>query len=97
MVDKAQELPGGFKSTSSTLAVFDPGDFSGVKAKQDAKDAQKKQKEALEKQRKIEQQRLAEADSEVKRRQATASRGRAGRRSLIATSETGLATNLGGS
>jgi len=62
-----------------------------------AERAQKKQAAEIAKQQKIEDQLLAEGDSEVKRRQALAKRGKSGRSSLIATSQTGLASNLGGS
>jgi hypothetical protein len=96
-LDKLQELPGGFKSSESTRMVFDPGDFAGTRARSEAKEAAKRQKKAISKQKKIEDQRLAEAESEVKRRELSATRGRSGRRSLIATSETGRATTLGGS
>ena len=62
-----------------------------------AQRAQKKQAAEIAKQQKIEDQLLAEGESEVKRRQALAKRGKSGRSSLIATSQTGLASNLGGS
>jgi len=46
--------------------------------------------------RKKEDVRLAEAQDEISRREAGASSPKAGRRSLIKTGPTGLATNLGG-
>ena len=56
--------------------------------------AQKRQAEALlKKQMQTEDVRRAEADDEIARRAAT---GRGGRKSLIKSSPTGLATNLGG-
>ena len=65
----------------------------------EAERAQERQTKMLKKQEKIEKQRAAEAESEVKRRQALTMGRRTGRRSLIATSETGTAataSNLGG-
>lgn len=50
--------------------------------------AEQKQKESL---------RLAEAESDIARRRAGATSGARGRSSLIATSQTGVTGNLGGS
>ena len=63
--------------------------------------AEKRAKEAaarMEEQRKKEQTRLAEADSDINRKKALMSRGGAGRSLLIKTSPTGTgnASNLGG-
>ena len=59
--------------------------------KSSAKRAQKAQEAALAKQKQVEEQQLAEKDDEIARRKALASSGSAGRRSLIKTSETGVA------
>ena len=61
-----------------------------------AKEARRKQQEALARQEQREKVRLAEADSEVAKRKAMAGSKGAGRRSLIKTSPTGLSQNLGG-
>ena len=86
----------GVARPGTLRSLFDPMDLTGSKAKSEAKKAQERQEKAIAEQKKKEAQRLAEAESEVKRRQAIASRGRSGRGSLIATSQTGLASNLGG-
>ena len=54
-----------------------------AKTQEEAKEAQRKQEEAIGKQRQQEQLRLAEAESDVKRRRFLARAG--GRRSLIAS------------
>ncbi len=77
------------KNSEKLLKPFRTGKSSAMRA-------QKKQTALIEKQQKQEAMRLAEADSEVKKRKAFATRGRSGRQSLIATSETGLSSNLGG-
>lgn len=56
-----------------------------------AKRAQRAQEAAIAKQKQVEDQSLAEKDDEIARRKALASSGRAGRRSLIKTSEAGVA------
>tara|TARA_R110002096_G_scaffold103118_1_gene227357 strand:+ start:623 stop:892 length:270 start_codon:yes stop_codon:yes gene_type:complete len=61
-----------------------------------AERAQKKQAKMIAEQQKKQDQLLAEGESDVKRRQALATKGKAGRKSLIATAETGLPSNLGG-
>lgn len=61
---------------------------SGIQGQQASLIAEQKRRETL---------RTAEATSSVKRRQAGAASKSTGRRSLIATSQTGLATTLGGS
>ena len=63
-----------------------------------AKKAQKAQEAQIAKQRQAEELKLAEEESEVARRKATARGGRGGRSLLVATSPTGTAraTNLGG-
>ena len=86
----------GAAKPGTLTSILDPADFAGTHAAGQARKAERKQKKAIAEQKKIEDQKLAEADSEVKRRQAIGTKGRAGRRSLIATSETGLATKLGG-
>jgi len=55
---------------------------------------QKQAKEASQKQMQMEQLRRDEAESEIATRKAAAGKG--GRRSLIASSPSGLSTNLGG-
>lgn len=90
---------GFFTGDVGSIAKGAFGDFEGGvrTGRSTAMRAQEAQKKAIAERQKKEEQLLAEADSEVKRRQALAVRGKTGRRSLIATSETGLATNLGGS
>ena len=66
------------------------------KARREAKEAAEKQKIEIAKQQKIEQGNVARAESEVNRRKTVAGVSRRGRQSLIRTSPTGLATNLGG-
>lgn len=61
----------------------------------ESKEARRKQQELLRVQEQREQARLAEADDEVARRRLGATKT-GGRRSLIKSSPTGLATNLGG-
>ena len=56
---------------------------------------QEKQSLLIERQRQVEQIKLAEADDEIARRKTLAQSGKAGRKSLISTSEQG-ATTLGG-
>ena len=87
----------GIAGPGTLRSLFDPMDLMGTGAKSDAKKAQKRQKAEIAKQKKIEDQKLAAAESEVKRREASGANSRAGRKSLIATSQTGLASNLGGS
>jgi len=79
------------------------GDISGSDAKKEAKEARlaaerqaAKQRELLEAQQQKENLRKAEAESEVEKRKRAATAGKAGRQSLIKTSPTGLAQNLGG-
>jgi len=91
-----------------TLNPFDPKAFSKAHLKQDkanifrtgktaAKKGQERQSLLIEKQRQREEIKLAESDDEISRRKALAKSGKAGRRSLIQTSEAGVgATNLGG-
>jgi hypothetical protein len=55
-----------------------------------------KQKKLIAEQQRREELRLAEAESDVLAARARGRRGAAGRRSLIATSETGISRNLGG-
>ncbi len=81
-------------STGMGMGLLEDAVGTGKSA---AQRAQKKQAAEIAKQQKIEDQLLAEGESEVKRRQALAKRGKSGRSSLIATSQTGLASNLGGS
>lgn len=86
----------GAAKPGTLTSILDPGDFGGTFATGQAKKVERRQRQEIARQKKIEDQKLAEADSEVKRRQALGTKSRAGRRSLIATSETGLATKLGG-
>ena len=90
---------GFFTGDVSSISKLAFGDFEGGarSGKSAALRAQKRQTKLIEERQKKEDALLAEGESEVKRRQALARRGKAGRRSLIATSETGLSTNLGGS
>ena len=55
-----------------------------------ARRAQRRQEEAIAKQKQIEGQQLAEKDDEIARRKALAKSGSGGRRSLIKTSEAGV-------
>ena len=59
--------------------------------------ARRKTRGRLAEQRKKEQTKLAEAESEIAITKASALSGKAGRKSLLKTSPTGLAVNLGGS
>lgn len=56
----------------------------------------KKAEERIAGQTAKEARRLQVESAEVKKREATAAKSRGGRSSLIATTQTGLATNLGG-
>ena len=90
---------GVFTGDISDTTSFLFGDFEGGlrSGKSSAKRAQKAQKKAIAEQKRIEDIRLAEAESGIAKRKALGTRARAGRQSLIATSQTGRATNLGGS
>jgi len=62
-----------------------------------AKRAQREQTSLIQKQRQASELDLAESEDVLARKKAQAASGRAGRRSLIKTSETGVkSTNLGG-
>lgn len=62
-----------------------------------AQRAQKEQLSLIEKQRKADELELAETESEIASKRAFAKSGRAGRRALIKTSESGVkSTNLSG-
>jgi len=62
-----------------------------------AKRAQKEQTALIQKQRQTSELELAEEEDVIARKKGLAAGGRAGRRSLIKTSETGVkSTNLGG-
>lgn len=80
----------------STNLDEEVGTFLGQKetAKKEQKRIQESQEALNAKQHKKEQQRLAEADDELARRELGTQQG--GRKSLIKSSPTGLATNLGG-
>jgi hypothetical protein len=82
-------------ATGGLSLVEDSGALSTGKSAADR--AQKRQAKAIAERQKKEDALLAEADSEVAKRKALGTKSRAGRKSLIATSNTGLATNLGGS
>ena len=58
--------------------------------------AQREAGREIEKQKKKQQVKLLEAEDEIARKKAVAGSGKAGRGSLIKSSPTGLATNLGG-
>lgn len=77
------DVEGGVRSGASGMA-------------RQADRAQKEQMRQIKERQKKEAQLLAEAESDVKRRQALSKSSKAGRKSLIATSETGLSQNLGG-
>lgn len=65
--------------------------------KTQAKKLQAKQSLLIDKQRQVENIRLAESEDEIGRRKAFAKSSRSGRRSLIKTSESGIrSNNLGG-
>lgn len=64
--------------------------------KKQAEKAAALQEQQIAEQKKVEQLKLAEAESDVARRKATGARG-GGRGSLIATGQTGVTGNLGGS
>ena len=81
----------------SSAHNLDPGNvFATGKTKK--KRAQVKQSLFIEKQRQTEDLKLAEADDELARRKSLATSKKAGRRSLIKTSEggAGRSTTLGG-
>lgn len=80
---------GGLNKLGSLLSPQIPTSGAGA--------LQAQQASLLADQKRIEMLRTAEATSSVKRRQAGAAGKSSGRRSLIATSQTGLATTLGGS
>lgn len=58
--------------------------------------ARRKTRSDLATQQKLEKQKVAEAESEIAITKASALSGKAGRKSLLKTSPTGLAVNLGG-
>lgn len=82
----------------STKAVLNPDPANAFRTgRTSTRKSQERQSLLIERQRQKEELSLAEADSEVARRKALASSGRAGRRSLIKTGESGvLPTTLGG-
>ena len=86
------------KPTANPLAPLkgseDPGNVFRT-GRSSAKKLQEKQSLLIERQRQQTAIELSEADSEIASRKALAKSGRAGRRSLISTSEQG-ATTLGG-
>mgnify|MGYP003657884999 CR=1 FL=1 len=84
------------KDVTSKIGFGIGGDKLLRTGKSSAERAQKKQAKMIAEQQKKQDQLLAEGESEVKRRQAIATKGKAGRKSLIATAETGLPSNLGG-
>lgn len=62
-----------------------------------ARRAQKKQEDAIQKQRQVDELELAKQEDVIARKKQMGSSGKAGRRSLIKTSETGVkSSNLGG-
>jgi hypothetical protein len=64
--------------------------------KAEAAKAARLQQAQIDKQETIEKARLAEEDDAIARRKSAGVAGRAGRGSLIATSQTGVSTSLGG-
>jgi len=72
------------------------GDVFGT-GRSAARRAQKEQTALIQKQRQASELELAEEEDVIARKKGLAASGRAGRRSLIKTSETGVrSTNLGG-
>jgi len=82
------------KDSIKSAANIDPGNIFRT-GRTAALKTQEKQSLLIERQRQQEDLRLQEVQSEIKSKQAFAKSGRAGRRSLISTSETGV-TTLGG-
>jgi hypothetical protein len=72
------------------------GDILGGATKAKADKARKLQEAEIAKRKQIETARLAVSEDEVARRKAAGAAGRAGRGSLIATSQTGVSGSLGG-
>ena len=70
--------------------------MSGAFESGSAARARRKARGDLATQQKKEKTKLAEAESEIAITEASALSGKAGRRSLLKTSPTGLAVNLGG-
>jgi len=70
--------------------------MSGAFESSSAARARRKSRGLLAEQQKKEKQSLAEAESEIAITKASALSGKAGRQSLLKTSPTGLAVNLGG-
>ena len=83
------------KEHITAVNQIDPGNVFRT-GKTQAKKTQARQSLLIEKQRQREELSLAESDDEIARRRNLAKSGKAGRKSLIQTSETGAAT-LGGS
>ena len=82
------------KDSLKSVTDIDPGNIARTGRTAAAK-LQEKQSLLIERQRQVEQVKLAEADDEIARRKTLAQSGKAGRKSLISTSEQG-ATTLGG-
>lgn len=82
----------------SAKALFNPDPANIFRTgRTSAKKLQEKQSLLIERQRQKEELSLAEETSEIERRKVKAASGRAGRRSLIKTGESGVrSTNLGG-
>lgn len=78
-------------STLQEVSVMSGAFESGSAAR-----ARRKTRGLLAEERKKQKQSLAEASSEIAISEASALSGKAGRRSLLKTSPTGLAVNLGG-
>ena len=90
-VDKGLKLfATGGASLIDDSGAFSTGKSAGLRA-------QKRQESAIAAQAKDEKLRLAQATSDVATRKAGAGRAKRGRGSLIATSQTGLSSTLGGS
>jgi hypothetical protein len=73
--------------------IFDPGKG----ARKEARTAQAAQEKLIQEQKQASEQQLATEEDVIARKKLAGATGRAGRRSLIKTSETGVkSTNLGG-
>jgi hypothetical protein len=70
--------------------------LTGRKQKDQARAAAKAAEENIARQKQLEAANLAEASSDLAAKKALGMSGKGGRRSLIATANTGLVQNLGG-
>ena len=86
---------GDFKDHVTAAHQVDPGKLFKT-GRSATKRSQEKQSLLIERQRQQEQIKLSESDDEIARRRSLAKSGKAGRQSLISTSEQGAATLGGG-